>query len=136
MMEFYTVEELSKVLKINEETIRRMIRTKKIKSYIKLGRGYRIPKEEVKRLIENNNCETTISKKENDPIIMTNKQKLLEMIKNESNLEIAKFLTSCEKCKHSTYNEIFGSYVCGIPHEVGREHCVDGIIRWLMSEVE
>lgn len=52
MDEFYTVEELAELLKVNEETIRRMIRTKKIKSYVKLGRGYRIPKEEVKALIE------------------------------------------------------------------------------------
>ena len=48
--EFYTTEELAEYLKLSDQTIRVWIRQGKLKSY-KFGRAYRIPVEEVNRLL-------------------------------------------------------------------------------------
>ena len=49
--EFYTPEELAAALKVNIMTIYRYIKAKKLKAY-KLGRGFRIDKEEFNKFLE------------------------------------------------------------------------------------
>jgi excisionase family DNA binding protein len=53
---FYTVEELAAMLKVSEQTIRLWIRRGRLQSF-KIGRGHRIPAEEVRRLIEASKAE-------------------------------------------------------------------------------
>ncbi len=50
--DFYTVEEMAAYLKVSEQTIRAWIRTDKVKA-VKLGRAYRIRREEVQRVATN-----------------------------------------------------------------------------------
>jgi excisionase family DNA binding protein len=47
---FYTPEELARLLRVSEETIRRKCRKKEIEAR-KLGRVWRIPREEVLKLV-------------------------------------------------------------------------------------
>ena len=51
MEEYYTVKEVSQLLKLAEITIRQRIHAEKIKS-IKIGNSRRIPKSEIERLIK------------------------------------------------------------------------------------
>lgn len=43
--EYFTIDELSKILKVNRRTIERLIKSNKI-NYIKIGNQYRIKKED------------------------------------------------------------------------------------------
>jgi len=47
---FYTVEELAVYLKVAEQTLRAWIRAGKVRA-VRLGRSYRIPIAEVRRMI-------------------------------------------------------------------------------------
>lgn len=47
--DFYTVEEMAAYLKVSEQTVRAWIRADKVKA-VKLGRAYRIRREEVQRV--------------------------------------------------------------------------------------
>jgi excisionase family DNA binding protein len=47
--EFYTPEELAGYLKISPQTVRAWIREKKVHA-VKLGRGWRVPVDEVRRV--------------------------------------------------------------------------------------
>lgn len=47
---FYTPEELASVLKVSQETIRRMCRTQALGAR-KVGRAWRVPREEAARLV-------------------------------------------------------------------------------------
>ncbi len=51
MDEYYTVKELSQLVKISDITIRQWIHDGKLKS-VKIGGARRIPKSEVERLIK------------------------------------------------------------------------------------
>lgn len=51
MREYYTVKELSELLKVNEKSIRNKIKSKEIKAKFFLNK-YFISGEEVKRLLE------------------------------------------------------------------------------------
>ena len=55
--EFYTVDELARLLKVSEQTIRLWIRSGKLQSF-KIGRGHRIPAESVKQLIDQSKAQT------------------------------------------------------------------------------
>lgn len=50
-MEFYTVDELAKLLKLHPETIRRYLKKGKIEAS-KMGKRYRISDEDLKRFLE------------------------------------------------------------------------------------
>lgn len=50
-MEMYTPKDVMKVLFINKNMVYELLRTEKIKS-IRVGRLYRIPKEELERFIK------------------------------------------------------------------------------------
>ena len=50
-MEFYTVDELASILKVDPETVRRFIWNKKLKAF-KVGGSWRISKEELKKYLE------------------------------------------------------------------------------------
>lgn len=50
-MEFYTAKELAELLKLNIDTIRRYLRTGKIKAS-KFGKTYRVSDEDLKRFLE------------------------------------------------------------------------------------
>ncbi|MBO1438659.1 helix-turn-helix domain-containing protein [Meiothermus sp. CFH 77666] len=47
---FYTPEELARLLKVSEETIRRMCRTQELEAR-KVGRSWRVPRAEAARLV-------------------------------------------------------------------------------------
>lgn len=49
MTEFYTPQEMAKILRVNREYIYDLIKEGKLK-FIKFGRHYRIPSTEVERL--------------------------------------------------------------------------------------
>jgi excisionase family DNA binding protein len=49
--EFYTAEDLSKVLEVNIMTIYRYIKAGKLKAY-KIGKEFRIDKDEFKKLLK------------------------------------------------------------------------------------
>ena len=51
MTEFYTPQELAKILRVNREYVYDLIKEGKLK-FIKFGRYYRIPSTEVDRLAE------------------------------------------------------------------------------------
>jgi len=51
--EFYTVEQIAKLLKVHWQTILNYIKRGKLKA-MRLGRGYRISKEALDRFIEIN----------------------------------------------------------------------------------
>lgn len=48
-IEFYTVEEVAYIMNLSEQTIRKMIKDKRIFA-IKIGRTYRIPNDSIKYL--------------------------------------------------------------------------------------
>ena len=50
--EFYTAEELAKKLRVNIMTIYRYIKAKRLKAN-KIGKDFRIPKDEFERFIKN-----------------------------------------------------------------------------------
>jgi excisionase family DNA binding protein len=56
-MEFYTKQEVAKLLRVHERTVARWIDSGQLKGY-KLGKGktalLRIPKKEVEKFLENN----------------------------------------------------------------------------------
>jgi excisionase family DNA binding protein len=52
-MEFFTVQEISKMLKIHEQTIFRWIREGKLES-IKVGRNQRVTKEQLDNFLNKN----------------------------------------------------------------------------------
>lgn len=52
MDDFFTVEEFAKKFGVSIETVRRWLRTQRIKG-IKLGRDWRIPKEEAEKGLTN-----------------------------------------------------------------------------------
>lgn len=47
----YTVAEVSIMLNISEQTVRKMIKNNEIKS-LRIGTNYRIPQEELNRILE------------------------------------------------------------------------------------
>lgn len=47
--EFYTAEELAEYLKVSPQTVRAWVREKKVRA-VKLGRAWRIPVDEVRRV--------------------------------------------------------------------------------------
>jgi len=51
MKDVYTVDDVAKILKISESTVRNWIRQKKIKP-TKIGRLIRIPEQELERLLD------------------------------------------------------------------------------------
>lgn len=51
--EFYTVEQLSDLLKVHWQTILNYIKSGKINA-VKLGKGYRIPKKELDTFVKEN----------------------------------------------------------------------------------
>lgn len=48
--ELLTVKEVSKILKVSEQTIRKLIKEEQIR-YVKVGKSYRIPKSVINSLI-------------------------------------------------------------------------------------
>ena len=53
MEDYYSVEEFAEKLGVSTETVRRWLRSKKIRG-MKLGRDWRIPKEEAEKGLHNN----------------------------------------------------------------------------------
>lgn len=54
MQELFTIQEAAERLKVNHQTIRRLIKNEKIKA-IKIGGQYRILEEEITKLINGEN---------------------------------------------------------------------------------
>ena len=55
MEQFYTITELSKLLKLNRETIKKYIRSGEIKAIkLEISRRYVIPQSEVDRILSEN----------------------------------------------------------------------------------
>lgn len=48
--EFFTAEELADYLKVSSQTVRAWIREKKVRA-IKFGRSWRIPSDELRRIV-------------------------------------------------------------------------------------
>lgn len=51
--EFYTIDETARILKLSNQTIRKMLKENKI-AYIKIGRNYRISKNELNLTLKEN----------------------------------------------------------------------------------
>ena len=49
--EFYTIDETARILKLSNQTIRKMLKENKI-AYIKIGRNYRISKNELNIILK------------------------------------------------------------------------------------
>lgn len=47
--QFYTIEEVAELLSLSEQTIRKLIKSKRIEA-IRLGKSYRIPDESIQKL--------------------------------------------------------------------------------------
>jgi len=62
-IEIYTIPEVAKRLRINQTTVSRLIHRGELKAY-KIGRIYRIPKDEVDRFL---NVSKTETREENTP---------------------------------------------------------------------
>lgn len=50
--EFYTIDETARILKLSNQTIRKMLKENKI-AYIKIGRNYRISKNQLNVVFNN-----------------------------------------------------------------------------------
>ncbi|OPZ17003.1 MAG: Helix-turn-helix domain protein [candidate division BRC1 bacterium ADurb.BinA364] len=59
---FFTVDELADWLKVNPETIRRMVKRKQLEA-IRIGRAYRIQREWIERWLRRNTMRDTAGEK-------------------------------------------------------------------------
>lgn len=51
MKEYYTVEDVAKMLSVHQETVRRWIKSKKLKAY-KVGKAYRMTKGHIEEMLQ------------------------------------------------------------------------------------